>query len=86
MKIDAVSESLNGRDDARRKRAPGHNLEISGQGPEGQAANISKQFPLELEENPQHLGNREDDLAVGHVQEKRLSHPLAPLLKAFGVA
>jgi len=27
-------------------------------------AKIPKQFPLELEENPQHLGDGEDDLAM----------------------
>jgi hypothetical protein len=43
--------------------APSHNLEITGQGPEGAAAKIPQELALELEENPQHLGDREDHLA-----------------------
>jgi len=38
MEIYPVPECLDGRSDAGRKHAPGHNLEISGQGPEGAAA------------------------------------------------
>ena len=72
MKIDPVPEGLDGRDDAGRKRAPGHNLEISGQGPKGQAAEIPQQLTLVLEEDPQRLGYGEDDLTMGHVQKERL--------------
>jgi hypothetical protein len=39
-----------------------------------------------LEEEPEHLGDGEDDLAVRDIEEKLLSHPLAPLLQAFGMA
>jgi len=78
MKIDAVSEGLDGRDDAGRKRAPGHNLEVSSQCPEGQAAKIPQELTLVLEEDPQRLGYGEDDLAMGHVQKERLPHPRRP--------
>jgi SAM-dependent methyltransferase len=43
VEIDPVPEGLDGGHDPRRKRAPGHNLEISGQGPEGAAAKIAQE-------------------------------------------
>ena len=55
VKIDPVPEGLDGRDDAGRKRAPGQDLEVSGQGPEGAAAEVPQQTALELEEDPRHL-------------------------------
>jgi len=36
---------------------------------------ISQEPALVLEEDPQHLGDGEDNLTVRHVQEKRLPHP-----------
>jgi len=39
-----------------------------------------------VEEDPQHLGDGEDDLAMRNIQEKRLPHPLAPCLNALSVA
>jgi len=85
VKIDPVPEGLDGRDDAGCKRAPGHNLEIAGQGPEGRAAEIPQKPTLVLEEDPQHPGDGENDLAVRNIQEKLLPHPLAPFLKALGM-
>ena len=72
-------------DDPGRKRAPGHNLELTAQGPEGRAAEIAEETAIELEEDPQPLGDGEDDLAMRHVQEKHLPHPLPPLLDALGM-
>jgi len=43
VKIDPVPEGLDGGNDPRHKRAPGHNLGISGQGREGAAAELSQQ-------------------------------------------
>jgi hypothetical protein len=54
-------------------------------GPEGAAAKIPEKPALELEEDPQHLRDGEDDLAMRHIQEKRLPHPLAPLLDPLGM-
>jgi hypothetical protein len=85
VQIDPVPEGLDGGNDSRRQRAPGHNLEVSGQGPEGAAAEIAEEPTIELEEDPQPLGDGEDDLAMRHVQEKRLPHPLAPLLDPLGM-
>lgn len=39
----------------------------------------------EAEEQTEHLGDGEDDLAVGNIEEKLLSHPLAPLLPPVGM-
>ena len=85
MKIDPVPKCLDDGDDARRKRAPGHNFEITGQGPEGQAAKIPQEPALVLEEDPKHPGDGEDHLAVGDIQEKLLPHPLAPFLEPLGM-
>jgi hypothetical protein len=43
VKIDPVPEDLDGGDDPGRKRAPGHNLEVTAQGPEGAAAEIAEE-------------------------------------------
>jgi len=51
------------------KQAPGHNLEITGQRPEGSAAKIPQEPAFVLEEVPQPLGGGEDHLAMRHVQE-----------------
>lgn len=52
MKIDPGAEGLDGGDDPGPKRAPGHNLEITAQGPEGRAAEIAEEAAIELEEDP----------------------------------
>jgi hypothetical protein len=46
VKIDPVPKGLNGGDDPGRKRAPGHNHEISGQGPRGAAAEIPQETAI----------------------------------------
>jgi hypothetical protein len=43
VKIDPVPEGLEDGDDSGPKRAPGHHLEVSVQGPEGASAEISQQ-------------------------------------------
>ena len=58
VKVDPVPEGLDSRGDPGRKRAPGRNLEITGQGPEGAAAEIAEEPALVLEEDPQHLRRR----------------------------
>jgi len=60
-------------------------LEVTDQGPEGAAAEVPQKPALVLEEDPQHFGDGEDDLAMRHVQEKLLPHPLAPLLDPLGM-
>ena len=52
VKINPVPECLDGRHDAGRKRAPGQAFEVSGQGPEGAAAEIPEELTLVLEEDP----------------------------------
>jgi len=86
VKIDPVSEGLENGDDPRPKRSPGHNLEVTAQGPEGRAAEIAQEAAIELEEDPQPLGDGEDDLAMRDIQEKRIPHPLRPFLDALGMA
>ena len=49
-------------------------------------AELPQQPAVVLEEYPQHPGDGEDDLAVRDIEEKFLSHPLAPLLKPLRMA
>jgi hypothetical protein len=85
MEINPVPKGLDGGDDPGRKRAPGHNLEVTAQGPEGAATEIAEETAIELEEDPQPLGDGEDDLAMRHIQEKRLPHPFPPFLDPLGM-
>jgi hypothetical protein len=86
VKIDPVAECLNGGDDSGHKLAPRDSLKITGQGAESAGAKLPQEPAFELEENPQHLGNRKDHLAVRNVKKERLPHPLAPLLKTLSMA
>ena len=72
--------------DRERAYARGHRgLKIEKNRSGGTAATLPQEPALELEEDPQHLGNDEDHLAVGDIQEERLPHPLAPFLKPLGM-
>jgi len=42
------------------------------------AAKIAQEPAFELKEDPEHLGDREDYLAVRNIQEERLPHPRRP--------
>jgi len=86
VEIDPVAECLNGGNNSGHQLAPGCYLEITGQGPEGAAAELPLQPAIVLKEDAQHLRDGEDDLAVGDIQEKLLLHPLAPLLKPLRMA
>ncbi len=85
MKIDAIAERLDGGDNPGLKRRPRHGLKIKEKRPLGTAAKIPQEPAFELEENPEHLGNREDHLAVRNIQKKRLSNPFTPFLKPLGM-
>jgi hypothetical protein len=50
------------------------------------AAKIAQEPALELEEKPQHLGNREDHLAVRDIEKECCPHPLPPFLQTLGMA
>jgi hypothetical protein len=86
VEIDAVPERLDDGDNAGLERRPGRSLQIEEKRPLGTAAKIAQEPALELEEEAQHLGDREDDLAVRDIEEERLPHPLAPLLQPLGMA
>jgi hypothetical protein len=73
-----VPKSLDGRDNTGRKHAPSQDFKIASQGPEGTAAEITEEPTLELEEDPQHLGNGEDHLAMRNIQKE-----LLPLFRSW---
>ncbi|MCX6563162.1 MAG: hypothetical protein NTU60_06105 [Candidatus Aminicenantes bacterium] len=85
VEINPVPKGLDGGDDPGRKRVPGHNLEVTAQGPEDSAAKIAEETAIELKEDPQPLGDGEDDLAMRHIQEKLLPHPFPPFLDPLGM-
>ena len=86
MEIDAVSERLDDRDNTGLECFPRRGLKIEKKRPDSAAAKIAHKLALELEEEAQHLGDREDHLAMGDIQKEFFPHPLAPFLKAFDVA
>lgn len=45
-----------------------------------------QQPPLELEEDPQHLGNHEDDLAMRDTPKQPFSRPIAPYFDSISLA
>jgi len=49
-------------------------------------AKIPQKPAVVAEEDAEHLGDGEDDLAVGDIREELLPHPLAPLLKSLRMA
>jgi len=64
---------------------PSRDFEISVQGLQRRAAEITQKPPMILEENPQHLGNREDDLPMQNIPKQPFPHPLAPDLNTLGL-
>jgi hypothetical protein len=85
VKVDPIPESLDSGDDTRDELFARHGLEISGKTQDGQPAELPEELPPELEEDPYRLRDREDDLAMRHVQKKRPPHPLSPLLEPLGM-
>jgi len=86
VEIDAVPERLDDGDKAGLEHRPRCGLKIKEKRPDGTAAKIPQELPLELEEHPEHLRDDEDHLTMRNIEEERLPHPLAPLLKPLGMA
>jgi len=86
VEVDSVPECLNNRDDSGNQGFPGRDFEISVQGPESRPAEITQKPSIILEENPQHLGNREDDLPMRDIPKQPAPHPLPPDLNTLGLA
>jgi hypothetical protein len=83
--IDTLAEGLDDRDNTGLECFPRRGLKIEKKRLDGTAAKIAQEPTLELEKDAQHLGDREDHLAVWDIHEERLPHPLPPLLKALGM-
>ncbi len=66
----SVSERLDDGDNPGFEGRPRHSLKIEEKRPDGTAAKIAQEPALELEEEPQHLGNREDHLAVRDIEKE----------------
>ena len=86
VKVDFLSEGLDGGHHARAKLCAGCGLEVFDEGQDGCPAELPQEPALVLEEDPQHLGDGEDHLAVGNIQKKFFPHPLGPLFDPLGMA
>ena len=86
VEVDPVAKCLDGSNHSGHNVSACHEFEITDEGAESRVAEGAQQPTVILEEYPQHFGDGEDDLAVGDIQEKLLSHPFAPLLQALGMA
>ena len=75
VEIDAVAECLDDGNNSGLKVPPCDSREIADEGAEGRAAEFPQQPAVVLEEYPQQPGDGEDDLAMGDIEEKLLSHP-----------
>ena len=78
MKIEPVPKGLDGRDDAGRKRAPGQDFEVSGQGMEGAATEFAHQ-PASTHEPDEDL----DGIRPHPLRGRSLSATLARYLRFF---
>ena len=85
VEVYPVAEGLDGDNDAGDELFARQGLKIDREGLDGRPAELPEELSPELEEDPQRLGDGEDDLTVRDIQEQCLPHPLAPLLQAFGM-
>jgi hypothetical protein len=86
MEIDPIAKGLDDGHHAGDKLFARESVEVMEEGLDGRLAEFTKELAPEPEEDAEHFGNDEDDLAMRDVQNKLLPHPLAPLLKPFGMA
>jgi len=86
MEIEPLAKGLDDGHHTRDELFASCGLEVMEEGLDGGMAEFTKKLASELEEDAENFGNDEDDLAMRDVQNKCLPHPLAPLLKAFGMA
>jgi hypothetical protein len=83
--VDPLPKGLNGDNDAGDELFARQGLKIDREGLDGWPAEFPEELSPELEEDPQRLGDREDDLAMRDIQEQHLPRPLAPRLEPLGV-
>ncbi|MFO7733235.1 MAG: hypothetical protein R6X21_06250 [Candidatus Aminicenantes bacterium] len=86
MEVDPVAKCLDSRDNPGHELAPRDSLEITDQGAKSAAAEWTQELPVVLEEEPEHPGDGEDNLAVGDIQKESLPHPLGPFLPPLRMA
>lgn len=68
------------------KLGAGCGLEVFKEGLDGGPAEFPQKPAFVLEEDPQYLRHGEDNLAVGNIKKKLLSHPLGPFLPPLRMA
>ncbi len=86
MEIDLLAKRVDDGHDTRDKFWAGCGLEVFEERLDCRPAELPEETTLVFEEEAEHPGDGEDDLAVGNIQEECLAHPLAPLLKPLRMA
>jgi hypothetical protein len=85
MKIDALSESLDHGHHSWHEHLAGGCMQKLHKCAYRTKTEIIEELSLEAKEQPKHLGNGKDNLAVGDIKEKLCPYPLAPLLAPLGM-
>jgi hypothetical protein len=75
VEINFLSERLDDGHNPRAKLGAGRGPQVGEECLNSRLAERAQEPALALEENAQHLGNREDNLAVGDIQKECLPHP-----------
>ena len=78
MEADPVPKGLDGYNDIGDELIARQGFKVDREGLDGRPAELPQEPAPELEEDPQRLGDREDDLAMRDIQEERLPHPRRP--------
>ncbi len=85
MEVDAVTESLDHGHHSRHKLKTCGCVQEFHKCSHRRETERIEELSLEAEKKTQHLGDSEDDLTVGNIQEKLFPHPLSPLLTTLGM-
>ena len=86
MEVDAISEGLDHSHHSWHELPAGDCVQELHKCPHRTETEVIEELSLEAEEQPQHLRNSKDNLAMRNIQKKLFSHPLAPILTALGMA
>jgi len=86
VEIDLLSEHLDDCYHLGRNLRSGCGLEVAEESLDSRLAELARKLAFVPKKDPQHLGDREDDLTVGDIKKEFLAQSLIPLLKPVGMA
>ncbi len=85
MEVDAITKSLDHGHRSRHKRKTCGCVQEFHECPHRRETERIEELSLEAEKQTQHLGDCEDHLTVGDIQQELLPHPLSPFLSSLGM-